>query len=58
MCSILIVSDITRFGHDAEQVAESIRALKDKGVTVYSAKEGDVTDSESLSDLFQNKENE
>ena len=43
MCNILVVSDISRFGRDAKEVENIIRALRDKGITVYSAKEGNIT---------------
>ena len=43
MCNIIVVSDISRFGRDAKKVESIIRAFREKGITVYSAKEGDIT---------------
>ena len=44
MCDILIVSDIFRFGRDAKEVDNIINALREKGITVYSSSQGDITD--------------
>lgn len=45
MCNVLVVSDITRIGSNAEQVMALLRAFREKGITVYSAKDGDITES-------------
>lgn len=43
MCNSIVAADITRFGRDAREVESIIRAFREKGITVYSAKEGNIT---------------
>ena len=58
MCNILVAADLTSFGRDGKTAEETIRALREKGVTVHTANDGNITDyrfSAAQTDLEQTK---
>ena len=52
MCNILVAADLTSFGRDGKTAEETIRALREKGVTVHTA--NDVLFREYLLMTFDN----
>ena len=44
MCNILVAADLTSFGRAGKTAEETIRALREKGVTVHTANDGNITD--------------
>ena len=44
MSNIIVTADITSFGRNVNEVEATVRALREKGVTIHTANDGNITD--------------